>query len=165
MHRIYTFEQNNSSTLARCYFCNIHSLCLPKQHVCEYIIYLRKYFVLLKCSNDDTGVPICTLAELPYCGGCVFVWQKCPAGFRTAGMAQRSGLFQNVSRWNCQKRKQQKICLVTELYWRAGKPPEAPTEPPAYYPFLLMSILHLFFLIMASLIFFFTDYKVFNLIR
>lgn len=73
--------------------------------------------------------------------------------------------FHNVSRWSCQKRKQQKICLVTELHRRAGKPPEAPTEPPACCPFLFMSFLHLSFIIMAPLIFFFADDKLFILIH
>lgn len=120
MHRIYTFEQNNSSTLARCYFCNIHSLCLPKQHVCEYIIYLRKYFVLLKCSNDDTGVPICTLAELPY-----LPWWLCLC------VAEMSRWFQNS--WDGATIRAFSECVQVEL------PEEETTENLPGYRALLAS--------------------------
>lgn len=125
----------------------------------------REYFQPVKCWNDSTGA-LLFAARLKY----LFValafsaWQKRPAASTTAGMATIRA-FQNGSRWSCQKRKQQKICLVTELHRRAGDPPEAPTEPLAYYPSLFTSFLHSFFIITAPLISLFPDYKVFILIR
>lgn len=136
----------------RCSFWNIYSLCHSKMSVNIWFIW-ENIFCFWNVETIILEFLFCSSAELPFCGACVFVWQKRPAGFRTAGMAMIRA--QNVSRWSRQKRKQQKICLVTELHWRAGKPPEAPTEPPACYPFPCMPFLHLFFIIMSSLISFF----------
>lgn len=136
----------------------------PQQRVCEYLVYPENISSLW---NVETIAPeLLFAARLKY----LFValafsaWQKRPAASTTAGMATIRA-FQNGSRWSCQKRKQQKICLVTELHRRAGNPPEAPTEPLAYYPSLFTSFLHSFFIITAPLISLFPDYKVFILIR
>lgn len=147
MHGNYTFEQNNSSTLARCSFWNIHSLGRSNEPVNVWYIWEN----ISSLWNVETIAPeLLFAARLKYLFVAVAfsVWQKRPAASTTAGMATIRA-FQNGSRWSCQKRKQQKICLVTELHRRAGNPPEAPTEPLPCYPSLFMSFFHSFFIIMA----------------
>lgn len=109
-----------------------YSFIVPATATCLWISHIfERIFLLLKCwQHWSSYLHLSWITLLWWLRLCVAEMSR---WFQNSWDGAAIRVFRNVSRWSCQNRKQEKICLVTELHRRAGKPPEAPT---AYQPFL-----------------------------